>query len=125
MVWENYLERIQYYRNQTESYYRRLEEQIYEFDYKYDHENYFIEPDKDWYLGIISVDTTHNITEWFQKYHEPFIKNLELKLIRVTRKQSLGKSNYSRFKIEYTYKDNPRFPEVSVDEIKDYLDNYG
>lgn len=115
---ENYLERVNYYRNKTEHYYRRLEEEIYEFDYKYDHENYYIEPDSDIYLGIITVDTTHSINEWFRKYHKAFTETLGLKLIRVTREERLDKkSNYLRFKIEYTYKDNPRFPEVTLEEI--------
>lgn len=113
----NLLERVKYYRNQSEHYYRRVEEQIFEFGYNYDHEDYFIEPDKDIYLGIITVDTSHSIIEWFQKYHKPFTEALDLKLIRITRKEYLGESNYLRFKIEYTYKDNPRFEELDYKEI--------
>lgn len=117
MITENYLEKVNNYKNKTESYFRRLEDAILDFDIKYDHDDYFIEPNKNWYNGIISVNTTASISEWFQKYHKPFTDSLNLKLIRVSKKETIG-SKYIKYKLEHTYKNNPRFEELTLDKIK-------
>lgn len=118
------LEKIEYTNNTRNSLYRRLEDELIEYSFEKDYEDdgYFIEGNEEIYHGIITVDTNRPLKKWFSYYHNGFQETFNLKLIRVTKNETIGTSRVV-YKVQYTYKDNPRFEEINPQTIKEYFEN--
>ncbi|MBQ6220117.1 MAG: hypothetical protein IJH63_10270 [Methanobrevibacter sp.] len=116
---EHLLSQIIFYSLKSSQYVARFKNCLNDFEIEYDTddrlENVFIGEDTSYfYKGMVCVET-RNITNWFCRVHEDFIDYLDLKLIRVLREESLN-DNYLRYKIIYTYKDNPHWEELDYKE---------
>lgn len=94
----------------------RIEDKIWDFEEKYDPEDYFInESESSFGAGIIPVEGK-DLTEWFKKFHIPFCQELDLKLVHVKKLEYIH-NDYVKYTLGYTYKDNPYFNELNVDKI--------
>lgn len=107
------LEKIEYCNNTRNSMYNRLEDKLIEYSFKYDYEDdgYLIEGNEEIHQGIITMNTNYPLKKWFNTYHENFKETFKLKLIRIIKTEILYTSRVS-YKVQYTYKDNPRFEEI-------------